>query len=623
MPRFLILCQNPALSASLGQWLVSKGFAQEGNLALKAVGEQPGPTEMARAFDELAGWLEKASEDPQPSSGVPHTVVLTDLAGYGAIAASDLNPVKNHGWATVLGMLILAFPEVHWVVASGSFAQELGHQIEHWHSGTNPNDLQRILTDRRMRVSFLFDGSGLRDAIRLAMGTETDRSRVRLPQREKLAIAVDEESSYAWLHAYTAYRFGFRAHAVTTLQGMRHFLGSTPAMGGQAADKSAAPDLVFEDIFLHFSDEHPEKFSLLRARDVACPWLARAPFRVLVTSGHHHGQDDEAHYDNPHYLAELRDGGQWNCERQKPLGGIFNLWEESQLQTKLREGGRPGLASGFIWPLVAEETEAADAGGHSAPGRILVVADRLVGRTRSLAKDGVSSVTEAVFGAVLATDALELLGGKTPTTSLEALALKHQFEVLAECHFVGMQEHIEVRSRITDIERGVDAIGHWFGRTKGEGQTACWNAELTILNRVIDVLQTSNQFDEEQAVQATARRLHRKLWFQKRCLLKPFEFAPAYVEKLVASFPLFLCTLVGWIVVLGFAFWWAGSGSPQQGWADAFSTFLSIQPPANSDLWKPEHGWNGSFCLVAFTMVLGFVHLGIFISHLYTLVSRK
>jgi len=626
MARHLILCQNPALSASLELWLKGKGLAEEGTLALNTVGNKPDSTEVASAFEELAGWLDQAVEETQRVCGVPEVVVLTDLAGYGVIAVSDLNPVKQNGWATVLGMLIFAFPEIHWIFVAGNFASGWGKQVRPWHSGVTPEDLNRIFTDRRMRVSFLFDGSSLRDSIRGAMGADDSKQRVILPRREKLAVAVDEEKSYAWLHAYTAYRFGFRAQVVTTFGGMKRFLGYKANTCVKVEENPAVdeiPHLVFEDVFLQFSDEHLDNFSFLRKRDKICPWLVEARYRVLVTSGHHHGQDKIALRDNPNYLDELQKRGQWNCERQKPLGGIFNLWQKSELQVKLHEGGRLGLAPGYTGPMPSDDSDESTGSGHSAPGRVLVIADWLIARARRLVDAKVSSVMEAVYGAVLATDALELLGGKTPTTSLEALTLRHQCEVFTECHFVGMQEHIEVHLRVADVERDVKKIGDWFGKNEQERVVACWNAELTILDQIIDVFQNNNQFDEEQIVQAKARRLHRKLWFKKYWLLKPFEFAPWYVEKLVASFPLFLLALAGWIGVLGLVFWWAGSGTLHQGFAHSFSTFLSIQPPPDGRLWTADKGWNGQFCLIAFTMTLGFVHLGIFISHLYSLISRK
>lgn len=612
MKRCIILCQNPALAASLRLWMKEQGDLGEDQIGLKTVGATPQSTAVARAFDELADWIESELEAADGSNGVPELVALTDLCGYGSVGPHDLNPVAHHDWGAVLGMLVFAFPEVQWLFAAG--------RPDAWPL-TPAGDENTLITARfvsqpdcfraelikmRKGLTPIFDGDGLRDAIR---GGIADQSHSRLALRRDLVVAIDEERSYAWLHAYTAYRFGFRAQVATTYAGMESTL----------AAPYPQPALVFEDYFLQFSDRHPSGFSHLRVRDQTFDSLTQVSNRIIVTSGHHHGQDNEAREDNPEYLRELREAGQWNKELKKPLAGIFNLWTASELDSRLRDGGRHGLAFGFNWPVVSHEAE----GGHSAPGRLLAVADRLIARTERLLSD-VRSVPQAVRGAVLATDALELLGGRTPTTSLEALALKHHLEVLAECQFVGMQEHMDVGSRMEDLKREVDALSEWFGETEREKQTAAWNAELSILNKLIEVFRANNQFDEEQLLQVRARKLHRKLWFAKRwTVLRPLEIFPAYVESLVASFPLFLAAIALWIIVLGGLYCVFSPLTWHRGIADAFTSFLGVQPSGDDGLWDTKQGLHGAFWLVAMTIGLGFVHLGIFISHLYSMISRK
>jgi hypothetical protein len=625
MKRCLILCQNPALAASLRLWLMQEGHAEKELIAVKMVGQPPESAGIARTFEGLADWIESELEAGN-SSGIPQFVALTDLCGYGNVTPDELNPVRPQGgWATVLGMLVLGFPEVHWVFASGTPVGEWSMNptgstaaLREAHFAELPERLHGVLETVMHKVlSPLCDGTGLRDAIRAAMAVERGGfERLELPRRTNLAVAIDEERSYAWLHAYTAYRFGFRAQAVTTLAGMQWAL----------RDTDLPPTLIFEDYFLQFGDGHPDGFSHLRVRDKSfggederLGQLAGADNRILVTSGHHRGQSDEARIDNPVYLRELRSRGKWNRELNKPLGGIFNLWKDSGLQRKLRNGRRRGLAPEFYWPKKPEESES----GHSTPGRLLVVADRLIARAERLLPV-VQSVPHAVRGALLATDAMELLGNKTPTTSLEALALKHHFEVLAECQFVGMQQHMDVRARMKDIQREMEALSGWFGTKKRQRTAAVWNAELSILNKLIEVFRNHNQFDEEQMLQVRARELHRKLRFVNYpAFVKPLEIFPWYVEKLVASFPLFLVSIFFWVVFLGLAYAWASGMPLDRGLANAFSSFFSIEPPSDEALWKPPDGWNGPFWLVALTVGLGFVHLGILISHLYSIISRK
>jgi hypothetical protein len=620
--RYLIICQNPSLAASLKLWLEQAGYAEQQSVAVKTVGTSPEPSQVSLTFEDLADWVETELDADIGSGGIPVVLALTDLCGYGDFTPNSLNPIKpGGGWEAVLGMLVLSFPEMHWIFSGGVLGDALDEDptynavLRKAHSAERPERLREILeTIMRVGSPALCDGTGLRNAIRMVMDGRDEA--LGLPRRSEFAIAVDEERSYAWLHAYTAYRFGYRAYAVTTYAGMQWVLNPPHPQ----------PTVIFEDYFLHFSDVHPSGFSHLRERDKSFGALGGAlgrlggiTNRILVTSGHHRGQHDEARMDNPTYLRELRSHGKWNCELNKPLGGIFNLWKDSGLLRRLHNGGRPGLASGFYWPKAFKENYTY----HSTPGRLLVVAERLIGRADRLLSE-VRSVPHAVRGALLATDAIELLGGKTPTTSLEALRLKHEFEALAECQFVGTQQHMDVKARMKDIRREMGVLSAWFGSKKRQRAAAAWNAELSILNKLIDVYRDHNQFDEEQMLQVRARGLHRRLQFVRYpAPIRSLEVFPWYVEKMVSSFALFLAAIAMWVVILGGLYAWASGVSWNQGLADAFVSFVGIGPSGDDVLWQPADGWNSQFWLVAFTLVLGFVHLGIFISHLYSMISRK
>lgn len=70
----------------------------------------------------------------------------------------------------------------------------------------------------------------------------------------------------------------------------------------------------------------------------------------------------------------------------------------------------------------------------------MLIAETLLRRAEIFASEA-CTVKDYIKGAVLATEALEMLGGRTATLSLVALGLNHQFEVLAECAFVGVGYH--------------------------------------------------------------------------------------------------------------------------------------------------------------------------------------
>jgi len=610
---YLILCQNPALATSLRVLLIQKGLATDEQIASKAVGDKPMPKDIANFFEALADWVESTIQRDMSKECPIEIMALTDLCGYESVSPYQMNPVKNQGWATILGMLIFGFPEIHWVFVSGKYGEEWNKNLKK-HERTNMAEifaeqpirpLAKFIGVHNSGLSPLFDAIGLRNAIpRADSYDEENKSTYR---RRTLAIAIDDEKSYAWLHAYTAYRFGFRAQAVTTDAGMKVSL----------KDHYPLPTLVFEDYFLQFGDVHHEGFSKLRTRDTyekgLYGRLGKAGFRILVTSGHHHGQDKEASEDNPVYLRELRAKGQWNKELNKPLGGMFNLWKDSSLQRKLRDGGRRGLAPGYHWPPNPKKLED-DKGGHSAPGRLLVIADRLIVRAERLLSNGVHSVPRAVYGAVLATDALELLGGKTPTTSLEALALKHQFEVLAECQFVGMQQHMDVEGRMKDIQLEINALCYWFGTKSQQKDVAGWNAELAILNKLIAVFKEQNQFDEEQALLVRTRVLHRKLRFSKYpVIFKPLEIFPWYVEKLVASFRIFLFAIVAWLGAASMS-WWFIEGNWKAAISGVWSAFFSGTAATSS--WP-------LISLSCLIIASGFLHLGVLVAYIYSLISRR
>lgn len=622
MRRFLLLTQSPMLAASLRVWLTSEKaggqpMAEAESVAIEVCSSAPGSDTIVREFHRLADRIEEHLERALGYLGLPDLIVITDLAGDSGASPADLIPMAQDGWKTVAGMLILAFPEVRWMLLAAAPGEALVPAWSSAHLARSPEDIRRLLASHDAGYCPLFDASGFRDAIRSHFPeVGEDPGGGRAPLRAALAAAIDDEPDYAYLHAYTAYRFGYRAHAIISYRAMREFLQDQP-------------ELVFEDVFLNFSDHKPPDFSNLQVRDAT--WsegtqpfkpLAQARYRIVVTLGHEHGQSESARTNNPAYLRLLRDGGQWNRVIQKPLAGIFNLWNASGLQDRLKEGGRPGLAPGYQWPRhTGLGAHPSAGGGHSPPERIGDIAQRLIVRARRLSADA-DSVPTTVRCAVLATDALELLDSNM-TLSGEALELKQSLEAAIECRFVGMQEHVDIASRLHDVRREVQATGFWAGRTKRERQAAQWNAELSILNRLIEIFHEHNQFDEEQGFQARARTLHRKLYLNDRWWLKAFEPVLWYTEQLLASLTAFVFALVGWIVTFGFLYAWAGHISVSLGMIVSFRSFLTWSTPDNPKIWNPGDGWNLAFWLIAIASVSAFAHLGIFIASLYSNLTRK
>lgn len=559
----------------------------------------------------------------------------------------ELNPLLDASPENLVAILVLAFPEVRWLFGTirgyqevqgihGDERQPRERKNQRLHEFRKAHGLHNLFCHPG---SALFDGSGLRDWIRARMldDPNTAHDAAYLPRRMQNAVAFDEESDYAHLHAYAAYRFGFRTHALTTKAQADCVLGESR--------RSDPLEVVFEDLFLNLPDG-PRGYSDLARRDESegkhsrhkdFPRLEMAEHRIFVTSGQRTQNDEEKQAANRTYLETQRGLGKHIIQLNKPHGGIFSLWELAKLNRRLKwmnqETGRiyRGVGEGFVWPPAwkdldrasEEKARTSDGGGHSAPGILLVIAKSLIDRAERMVGD-VHTIEEAVLGAVLATDALELLGGKTPTLSIAALTLKHQFEVMAELQFAGVEYHFPVKGRIKEIEKEVQSICRWFA--PAQQKNAALNAEMSVLNVLVCTFREFNQFDEEQICMNRVRHLHNTLWMRTTGWGWALWPAMRYFEVLLASFPKFCLALLGWILALSISFAEAKpviessgpSSSKELGthpYGMALSTFLgSNSISSDHPLW---------LFLTSVAVVAGLAHLGIFISHLYAIISRK
>lgn len=574
-------------------------------------------TDLEEDFGRVGATLELLLDTSQP------VTVLID-----GMIPSELNPLLGASWEALVARLILGYPEVRFLC-----------------SRTEPEfaKLHGLANLFRPTIEPLFDGSGLRDHVRKRAGksasatttvTTVEKGRTEEPlsgapylaRRKRIAIALDEEVAYSHLHAYAAYRFGFRAVPVQSAalaDDLLHVPRSPATTSDCAGRSKAPPDLVLEDIYLNFADGRPGMSDLANKRHSAWESLEKAKHRIFVTSGYHDEPAKSAK--NRAYIAEQKASLTTEGERRhirvlhKPYAGIFRLWQGSGLARAIcwtDEHGKThrGVAEGFIWPP-RKESFSTEGHGHSSPGVLMVIADSLIKRAKKLLPD-VISVEQAVRGAVLANDALELLGCRTPTLAVEALRLKHRFEVLAECHFSGVEHHIQLKERLDEIRRDVAAISQWFGRKQRE--TAALNAEMQILLNLVHVFRDNGQFDEEHICMARVRQIHHTLWMREsssgfalpwRMVFWPFF---RYVEGLLASFPFFVLSLIAWSVIIAALFNLTHYGNVAEA---TFNTFFGFG-------WPSEEA-NVSRWVAGLAMLAGIGHLGIFVSHLYTIVSRR
>lgn len=616
MAKYLILSENPAHAQLLQAHLAELAITR---VAVRRMGPAPNGAGVAEEFEGVSDWLEAEMAEESDGWAPPAVTVLTDLGGYGADAAEWSSPLRGGGWAQVLGLLVLAFPEIHWVFLPTTRQRpenaEDWAQLSRLHVIDQPSDLAGMVGLRKAGFSPLFDPAGLRNFIRRQLrngpGGTPDSQVLGIPLREEQAAAVDDEAGYSFLHAYAAYRFGYRTHVVTTAELLRRLF---------ASDSPFRMSLVFEDIFLNFPDEHPVEFSHLahRAGTGLCPKLEDVPRRIFVSIGLGSVHRDS----NKAFVAAARHAGKPYRIIHKPMAGVFNLWSEAGL---VRRGRRRAeqTGRGFVWPP-AESVHPAgtQAPTHSAPGRLLRVAERLLRRAERM-RDEIKSPMAAVYGAVLALDALELLADRTPTTGIHALTLKHYFEVKAECQFSGVQHHIIVEPRLEEIAREAKAISRWFDR--GQRNSAALNAQMQIVNTLIGVFREYNQFDEEQECLARTRRLHHSLWIRQEpwriCLLPVLRYA----ELLLSRITNFFWAVAGWAVAFMGIFYLlsrirghrveAAAGQGPDVFAQAMGSLLGqelLGPP--NLLWQ--------LTTIAAVLV-GIAHFGLLTAHLYSLTARK
>lgn len=527
---------------------------------------------------------------------------------------------KPYSRSLLFSWLLIQFPEVRWVFLPEVLIEnnlKLQNYLHYLADRDNRGYVRNTLLingkslDSFGNISNLFDASGWRDSIKQLCDI---RSR-----RNSLALVIDEEESYSYFNAYIAYKLGYRVLPVidmSTLIDLNRIQGNE--------------EFIFslEDIFLNFYDK--EKFILsedvaylsdirnrgenlhlsdLRNRDIAFSFLKNIRKRIFITVAH---KNIRWHERNRAYLKELRSNGMKIKIVYKPSGGIFFVIKKIGLLSKYFRNKKNEIER-------MNEIVSVDR-AHSAPGRLLVIAEHLIKRAEKICLDA-SSIKECIHGVILALEAQELLGYRTPTTSLEAIALKHKLEVKAECMFYGVAYNIDMNNRFKEIELEVEAVSKWFHPSIRKRSSL--NAQLGILTELVEILRDYGQFDEELQCLNRIRKLNRQFYFLNKPWLRIIQPLRAYIETLIESFSLFLGAIFFWPTLYGilgyvtkarfsggedFLFW--------EQLTNAYYTFFGLQPTM-----RPVGSWSNVISIL--TVLTGFLHLGIFISYLYNLIFRK
>lgn len=332
---------------------------------------------------------------------------------------------------------------------------------------------------------------------------------------------------------------------------------------------------------------------------------------------------------------------------------------------------------------------------HSAPGRLVEIANVLISRARWLCQlaDSTSSPLPAIRAAVLAKDAQELLLNRTPTTSVMAIGLRHEAEMRAECTFSGVVlSERDVRDRIDEIREEVEVVLPPTGPSRVSNQvsrvcakqlkgglmsharmgwTEFWTGGCRqrdaalggIISRLLAALEGRHQLDAESELLKEDRRLQNRVhWFQQTgahqetlenskahfmlkawaCLCKLRSFTTfcgmRYLNWCLSGLCPIIWSSTLWMLALGILL--ASLDQPTdsseslpaadsaaasqmgltQGLQYSIFTFLGIGQPNQIGQGLEHLGW---FVVVVFMMIMGLFHVGILISYLYALASRR
>lgn len=541
------------------------------------------------------------------------------------------DPDRNrpHSRAIWLSWLVLTYPEVRWVFLpeqDDGCKDDFNATIHYWNWLCNP-DAGAILRPQDA-ISVLFDPTGLRSRIRRQasrrreLQEDPQQTVSSLPARRQVAVSMDEEEEYAYFSAYTAYRFGYRAWVVTTWREAQAVLGK---------DKQTV-HLSLEDLYLNFPDrperlgEEETHLSNLQQRDKHLPALQRLERRVLVTVGHKRW----ALYrrSNREYQRSL---SYRTRTLYKPYAGAFDLWRRIGHWCKWRNQPKP--AKGFNWPpdreKRSEQVSEEERMRHSAPGRLVVIAERLLDRAEQMLEE-LTNVPEAIHAALLALEAKELLGTRTPTASLHALCTQHEAEVAAESMFTGVEYATYLKPRFAEIRREVNAIARWFHPARRARSGV--HAQLTVVERMAKRLQQMRQFEEEMYCLSEARVLRFRLWWMQsawRVLAWPILWYIGFALRSLATFGV---ALVAWIFLFGLGYYMLAAHVEKLN--DMHGFWGAVMASAYSAFsLQPMPGWEGIMqsgevtawgrLLLTCESFVSFLNLGLLISHLYLIVTRR
>jgi hypothetical protein len=602
----------------------------------------------------------------EPDTLLDSAVVFDCSDHQDKISAETLDPTAE-GIPTsmqIVGTLLLAYPEVYWILLGTNSNKPVPGAdnvlwSNHFVDSLRMADMIDLLVRHQNGYRLLFDPSGIRTAVKqqvLKRSKNIDASTFKeevmtvLENREcQRAVAIDEESSYVFLHGYAAYRLGYRSNIVTSKSELEE-LQKEKYLNNSVKNKFL---VSFEDMELKLTDmvndDEPKingtpDWSGLEERRKTYDFLPPCKNQRLIITG----------------------VGEDKAFIKKPTAGIYALLEElaqrnlyrrprfkSLKATSLKKLGCLGqLLSWFklMVPHKVSRKMARKARGHSATNKVLKIAEMLIGRSYRIA-DQMLSAEEAIHSALVALEASEILYGRSMTTALESFSSQHQMEVRAECSFYGVSHEIFTEPRFEEIAYLTDSIIRISAGQDESKISSSLNAQIEMINNIRISFKDFEQFDEEDRCIDQIRKLTQGLHFYSTIYSNRGGRIKKYFKRLwtflgeryfnflmSAGWKLGLAVLT-WTSAFALSYLFILGNSAidisNLDFVDAFfravvksgQTFFSLQPnevqliDGNND--SKLAGLKYFDVLLVVQFIIAYSHLGIFIAWLYQKLSRR
>lgn len=610
--------------------------------------------------EELLGTLDTIDTDQ-----LLRTIVLLDL---GSEDEHTWNVQTLKGEQGLAAQLVLSYPEIYFIFigASGNLrmpptkVEDPTLKVIKEHHLVQDSDLFKVATLIRFHAqgfSPLFDPTGLRSLLmhQLLQVGDGVQAHAYLPLSElrlkKVAASADDESAFAYLNSYVAYKAGFRVWVLGTASEFWRILPHQ----NQAHAAGHKLDVIISDWALMYSDQE----GVLGKDSLLLEVNYHDSDKLIIITSFQQAENASVWQDCPKAPARFR--------FPKPYGGIFTLLTQEapegvnvlkeqfdQLQAQI-QGQR--------------ERGQANSARHAAPNARTLVANRLIARARRIQATGRGSTESWVQMAVLTSAAKEILGGMSRTTAYEAISLQNEAEVNAELSFHGISMKIDVKQRLAALRIEGSLTQEMMDTKDRRGWVEAYNSLLNFLLRTVNQLRL--RFTEHEQIEAAEECLykfagyqHRLQWLHRtsyvdrvlgRRILENISWVffgyPVFSTRAGTSIKRLLGLSILWIIFFAVCFHLMLESHPDLGqpkntlqrakvaaWHSGF-TFVELQPGLSEvesnyleervtnnmpSHWPFLFEWKHQYRMLIFLeLLVAYLHLGLLISLLYRRVTKR